>query len=188
MKFHSTPLKGAYLIELEPRHDDRGFFARAFCSREFSEIGLEPQFVQINHSFTRRKGTLRGMHYQLPPFAEVKVVRCIRGALYDVIIDLRPDSLSFGQWFGADLTADNRRIIYVPRGFAHGFLTTDDNTEALYLCGAFYSPEHERGLRFDDPRFKISWPFTPVEISEKDQDWPYYDPTSHGIELMRGLS
>ncbi len=186
MKFHATPLAGAYVIELDLRGDDRGFFARLYCQKEFAEVGLEPQLVQINNSLTRQRGTLRGMHYQLPPAAEVKVVRCIRGALYDVIIDLRPDSPSFAHWFGAELTAENRKMMYVPRGFAHGFLTTADDTEAFYLVSAFYSPELERGLRFDDPRFAVKWPFPPLEVSEKDRSWPDFDTDFHGVELMRG--
>lgn len=135
-----TPLTGAFLIDLEKRGDDRGFFARFFCGKEFQGAGLESRFVQINNSLTAKKGTLRGMHYQLPPDPEVKVVRCIRGALFDVIVDLRPDSPTFRQWFGAELTAGNRTMMYVPRGFAHGLVTLEDDTEALYLVSAFYSP------------------------------------------------
>jgi len=187
MEFRSTPLDGAYVIELAPKGDDRGFFARLYCQREFAEFGLETSFVQINDSFTCRRGTLRGLHYQLPPAAEVKTVRCVRGALYDVIVDLRPDSPSFGRWFGAELTAENRRMMYVPRGFAHGFLTLADDTEALYLVGAFYSPADERGLRYDDPRFAIEWPIAPTEISAKDRAWPDYDPAFHGAARLKGL-
>jgi dTDP-4-dehydrorhamnose 3,5-epimerase len=187
MKFVPTPLQGAFLIEPDKRGDDRGFFARVFCAREFAEVGLERNFVQINNSLSRRKGTLRGMHYQLPPASEVKVVRCIRGALYDAIIDLRPGSPSVGGWFGAELTAENRTMMYVPRGFAHGFLTLADDTEVLYLVGAFYAPERERGIRFDDPRVAIKWPAAPAEISNKDRGWPDYDPKIHGGELLTGL-
>ncbi len=187
MQFNSTPLNGAYVIDLEKRGDDRGFFARFFCEGEFSEAGLENHFVQINNSLTAKRGTLRGMHYQLPPAAEVKVVRCIRGGLYDVIVDLRPDSPTYRQWFGAELTSENRRMMYVPRGFAHGFVTLEDDTEALYLVSAFYSPENERGLRYDDPALNITWPVAPSEVSEKDRNWPDLDPEFHGIERLRDL-
>jgi len=187
MKFHATPLSGAYTIELDKRGDDRGFFARFFCRSEFEAAGLPFLVVQVNNSLTGKAGTLRGMHYQLPPAAEIKVVRCIRGALYDVIIDLRPDSPTFCQSFGAELTADNRTMMVVPHGFAHGFLTLTEDTEALYLVSAFYSPEQERGVRFDDPRFGIEWPRTPVEISPKDRSWPDLDAAFHGLDLLRGL-
>jgi dTDP-4-dehydrorhamnose 3,5-epimerase len=187
MKFHATPLPGAHTIELEKRGDDRGFFARFFCQREFEAAGLPFSVVQVNNSLTGKAGTLRGMHYQLPPAAEIKVVRCIRGALYDVIIDLRPDSPTFCRWFGAELTADNRTMMVVPHGFAHGFLTLTEDTEALYLVSAFYAPERERGVRFDDPRFGIEWPRTPVEISPKDRSWPDLDTAFHGLDLLRGL-
>jgi dTDP-4-dehydrorhamnose 3,5-epimerase len=143
--------------------------------------------VQINNSLSAKAGTLRGMHYQLPPAAEIKVVRCIRGALYDVIIDLRPDSATFTHWFGVELTAENRLMIFVPQGFAHGILTLTDHTEAFYLVNAFYGPEQERGLRFDDPRFGVNWPRPATDISSKDRSWPNFDPVFHGTELLRGL-
>jgi len=187
MKFHATPLKDAYTIELEKRGDDRGFFARFFCENEFGAQGLATRFVQVNNSLSAKKGTLRGLHYQLAPAAEVKVVRCIRGALFDVIIDIRPDSPTFGKWFGAELTAENRLMMYVPRGFAHAILTLADDTEALYLVSEFYSPENERGVRWNDPRFNIAWPLAPTEISEKDGKWPDFDPAFHGIERLRGI-
>lgn len=187
MMFIPTPLAGAFLIELDRRGDERGFFARFFCEREFAAAGLETRFVQINNSLTANRGTLRGMHYQKPPAAEVKVVRCIQGALHDVIIDLRPDSPTHGQWFGADLTADNRTMMYVPRGFAHGFVSLADSTEALYLVSAFYAPEQERGVRFDDPRFGVRWPTPPVELSAKDRAWPDYDPAGPDTAQLRGL-
>ncbi|WP_347337443.1 dTDP-4-dehydrorhamnose 3,5-epimerase [Bradyrhizobium jicamae] len=188
VKFHPTPLHGAYTIELEKRGDDRGFFARFFCQKEFEAAGVPMSIVQINNSLSAKAGTLRGMHYQLAPAAEIKVVRCIRGALYDAIVDLRPDSPTFGKWFGVELTAENRTMIFVPQGFAHGLITLTDDTEAFYLVNAFYSPEHERGLRFDDPRFGIEWPRQPVEISDKDRSWPDFDPVFHGIESLRGLT
>lgn len=187
MKFHETPLLGARLIELEKRGDDRGFFARTFCEREFSDAGLISRFVQVNNSLTGKRGTLRGLHYQLTPKAEVKVVRCIRGALYDAIVDLRPDSATYGKSFGAELTAENRLMMYVPRGFAHAILTLTDDTEAFYLVSEFYSPSDERGVRWNDPHFNVSWPITPTEISEKDASWPDFDPGFHGTEKLRGL-
>ncbi|MGH7041021.1 MAG: dTDP-4-dehydrorhamnose 3,5-epimerase [Acetobacteraceae bacterium] len=187
MKFVPTPLAGAFLIELERRGDERGFFARFFCEREFAAAGLETRFVQINNSLTANRGTLRGMHYQLPPAAEVKVVRCVQGALHDVIIDLRPDSPTHGQSFGADLTAENRVMMYVPRGFAHGFVTLADATEAFYLVSAFYAPEQERGLRFDDPRFAARWPIVPAEMSAKDRAWPDHDPAGPNAAGLRGV-
>ncbi len=171
MKFHPTPLLGAYTIELEKRGDDRGFFARFFCQREFEAAGIPMSIVQINNSLTANAGTLRGLHYQLP----------------DVIVDLRPDSPTFCKWFGAELTAENRLMMFVPQGFAHGFLTLSDDTEAFYLVNAFYGPEEERGLRFDDPRFGIKWPTPPVDISAKDRSWPDFDPIFHGVESLRGL-
>ena len=188
MKFHATPLKGAYTIELEKRGDDRGFFARFFCEKEFEAAGIAFPIAQINNSLTEKAGTLRGMHYQLPPAAEIKVIRCIRGALYDVIIDLRPDSPTFGKWFGAELNAENRLMMYAPMGFAHGFMTLTDNTEAFYLTNAFYAPQEERGIRFDDPRFGVVWPQAPVDISAKDRVWPDFDPAFHGTELLRGMA
>lgn len=179
MKFHPTPLPGAFLIELERRGDDRGFFARLFCEKEFADAGLESHFVQANNALSTAKGTLRGMHYQLGDAAEVKVVRCIRGALWDAIIDMRPESPTFGKWFGAELNEDNRLMMYVPRGFAHGLITLRDDTEALYLVSNFYAPEAERGVRWDDPRFGIEWPLAPTEISPKDAAWRDFDPAWH---------
>ena len=187
MKFHPTPLRGAYTIEPERRGDDRGFFARVFCQDEFAKAGLTPQIVQANNSLSAKKGTLRGLHYQLAPKAEVKIVRCIRGALWDAIIDLRPDSPTFTRWFGAELNAENRLMMYVPRGFAHAILTLSDDAEALYLVSDFYAPEQERGVRWNDPKFKIDWPIEPTEISTKDAQWPDFDPIFHGTEQLRGL-
>lgn len=187
MKFHPTGLADAYLIELEKRGDDRGFFARFFCEREFDAAGLVTRFVQANNSLSAKKGTLRGLHYQLAPAAEAKLVRCLRGALFDAILDIRPDSTTFGQWFGAELNDENRLMMYVPRGFAHAILTLRDNTEALYLVSDFYSPENERGVRWNDPRFAIAWPIEPTELSPKDAAWPDFDPQFHGIERLRGI-
>jgi dTDP-4-dehydrorhamnose 3,5-epimerase len=179
MIFTETPLKGAYLIDLERRGDERGFFARAFCEREFAAHGLSNRIVQANNSLSARKGTLRGMHYQLAPKAETKIVRCIRGALHDIILDLRPDSPTFGRTFGVELTAENRRMLYVPKGFAHGFITLVDDTEAFYLVDEFYAPEYERGVRWDDPRFAIPWPTRPTVISDKDRNYRDFDPAWH---------
>jgi dTDP-4-dehydrorhamnose 3,5-epimerase len=172
VRFLKTPLEGAYLIELDKRGDERGFFARLFCENEFEAAGLETRFVQINNSLTVKKGALRGLHYQLPPAAEVKVVRAMKGALWDVIVDLRAGSSTYLKWFGAELTEDNRSMMYVPRGFGHGFITLTDNVEALYLDSAFYSPEAERGLRWNDPAIGIDWPAEPREMSDKDSKWP----------------
>ncbi|MBV9152221.1 MAG: dTDP-4-dehydrorhamnose 3,5-epimerase [Alphaproteobacteria bacterium] len=179
MHFHPTPLDGAYLIELDKREDGRGFFARLFCEREFTEAGLDARFVQINNSLSRDRYTLRGMHYQLGDAAEVKLVRCIDGALWDAILDLRPDSATFGKSFGAELSAGNRRMMYVPRGFAHGFLTLTENAEALYFVTAFYAAERERGVRWNDPHFAIAWPAEPRVISEKDRNQRDFDPAWH---------
>ncbi len=187
MIFHETPVEGCRLIELEKRGDARGFFARVFCEREFGQAGLETRFVQANNSLTAEAGTLRGLHYQLPPAAEVKLVRAIRGALWDVVLDLRPDSESFGRWFGAELSAENRRMMLVPRGCAHAFVTLANDTEALYFVSAFYAPEEERGVRWNDPRFAIGWPRPPTTISDKDAAWPDFDPAFHGVERLRGV-
>ncbi len=179
MIFTETPLKGAYVIELKKMGDDRGFFARFFCKNEFADHGLNNEIVQINNSLSADKGTLRGMHYQLVPKAEDKVVRCINGSLYDVIIDIREDSDTFKQWFGIELSAENRKMLFVPKGFAHGFLTLKENTEAFYLVTEFYGPEYERGIRWNDPEFNIQWPIEPCIISEKDQKHPDFDPDYH---------
>jgi len=179
MIFTETPLEGAYLIDLERRVDERGFFARAFCEREFAAHGLATRFVQANNSLTVQRGTLRGMHYQLAPKAETKLVRCLRGELFDAILDLRKDSATFGRSFGAALSADNRSMMYVPKGFAHGFLTLADDTEAFYMVDEYYAPEHERGVRWNDPRFDIRWPIEPLGLSDKDRSWRSFDPVYH---------
>ncbi len=186
MIFHQTPLNTARLIELERKGDERGFFARFFCSEEFAAAGLETHFVQANNSLSRKKGVLRGLHYQLAPSAEVKLVRCLKGALYDVIVDLRPDSPTFQQSFGAELNDENRLMMYVPRGFAHAILTLTDDVEAFYMVSDRYAPKCERGLRWNDPAFDIDWPIEPAEISAKDAAWPDFDPVYHGVETLRG--
>ncbi|MBS3943900.1 MAG: dTDP-4-dehydrorhamnose 3,5-epimerase, partial [Melioribacter sp.] len=163
----------------EKRGDDRGFFARAFCIKEFEMNGLCHNIVQINNSLSKDAGTLRGMHYQLAPKSEDKIVRCISGRLYDVIIDLRPESKTFKNWFGVELSAENRLSLYVPKGFAHGFITLEENTEAFYLVTEFYSPENERGIRYNDPEFNIKWPIEPKVISDKDLNHPDFNPSYH---------
>jgi dTDP-4-dehydrorhamnose 3,5-epimerase len=165
--FTETPLAGVFVVDLEKHGDDRGFFARVFDDREFGARGLCTRWVNVNNSVSAQRGTLRGMHYQVPPAAEAKLVRCIRGAFFDVALDL-----ATGAWFGVELSADNRRMLYVPEGCAHGFLTLEEDSEALYLASAYWSPEHERGARWDDPAYGIEWPFEPVVLSEKDRSWP----------------
>jgi dTDP-4-dehydrorhamnose 3,5-epimerase len=172
MIFEATNLKDAFVIDLEIRSDDRGGFARTFCAKEFEEHGLKPMVAQCNMSFNYKKGTLRGMHYQLSPAAETKLVRCTRGAIYDVIIDIRPDSPTYMQHFGIELTADNRKALYVPEMFAHGYQALTDDAEVVYQVGEFYSPGYEQGLRYDDPIFGIEWPIPVTVISEKDAKWP----------------
>ena len=168
MKFTPTPLTGSYLINQEPRIDDRGFFARYFCEREFAEMGLKTHWVQMNNSLCNEAGTLRGLHYQRTPHAEVKVVRCLQGAIWDVIVDLRAGSVGYGLWFGAKLSASNRTMMYVPEGFAHGFVSLEPNSEILYLVSAFYSLDAEGTLLWSDPKVGIKWPLTPIFISKKD--------------------
>ena len=173
MVFRETPLTGAFLIELEKRADERGFFARTWCRREFEEKGLDTRIAQCSTSFNERRGTLRGLHYQAPPHAEVKLVRCTRGALYDVIVDIRPESPTYLAWFGAELTAENGRMLYIPEGVAHGFQTLADGTEVFYQISKDYAPDAARGLRWDDPALGIDWPQASERIlSEKDRSWP----------------
>lgn len=171
---HPTSLQGAYLIDLCKIEDERGFFGTLFSAQEFAKLGLESQFVQVNSSLSLQKGTLRGLHYQTQPMASTKLVRCIQGSLYDVILDLRPNSKTFCHFFAVELSAKNRQMIYVPQGFAHGFLTLEDNTEILYLTSAEYSPECERGVRWNDPLFSIPWPIQPTVLSDRDRHHPNY--------------
>ncbi len=172
MLFHPTPIASAYVIDVEKREDDRGFFARAWCAREFGERGLVTSFVQGNIGASRRKGTLRGMHYQVAPHEEAKLVRCTRGAVWDVLLDVRAGSPTFGKWFGVELTADTHRMLYIPPGCAHGYQALTDDVEVFYLVSAFYTPEAERGIRYDDPAFAIEWPLPVTVISDKDRTWP----------------
>jgi dTDP-4-dehydrorhamnose 3,5-epimerase len=176
MKFRETPLKGAYVIELEQKTDERGYFARSWCARELEEHGLETRLAQCNISHNHLRGTLRGMHYQLPPHAETKFVRCTRGALYDVIIDLRPDSPTFLGWYGETLTPENGHMMYIPRGFAHGFLTLSPDTDIFYHMSEFYAPGAGRAVRWNDPMFAIDWPDDVRVISERDRDLPNSSP------------
>jgi dTDP-4-dehydrorhamnose 3,5-epimerase len=174
--FTETPLAGAYVIEPEPIEDARGLFARTWCRREFEARGLDTRIAQCSTSFNKKKGTLRGMHYQAPPFAETKIVRCTRGAMYDVIIDLRPDSPTFTRYFAVVLATENRKALCVPMGFAHGFQTLEDDTEVFYQISEFYSPEHSRGVRWNDPVFGIRWPEDERTIVERDQNYPDFRP------------
>ena len=172
MKFIETRLKGAFIIEPERLEDERGFFARTFCQKEFEAHGLNPRMVQCNSSYNKHKGTLRGMHYQAAPMAEAKLVRCTRGAIYDVIIDMRHESPTYCKWLAEELNAENSKMIYIPEGFAHGFQTLEDDTEVFYQMSEFYSPEHARGVRWDDPIFGIEWHLNTKIISENDQNYP----------------
>lgn len=171
MHFNETHLSGAFVIEPELHTDDRGAFARTFCRREFEAHGLKPDVAQANLSFNHRAGTLRGMHYQLPPAAEAKLVRCTRGAIYDVAVDLRPDSPTYRHHVGIELSAENRRALYVPEVFGHGYQALTDDAEVVYLVSEFYSPGQERGFRYDDPAVGISWPMPVTVVSAKDAGW-----------------
>lgn len=172
MIFVETGLKGAVIIELERREDKRGFFARSWCRKEFEKSGLNSRLVQCNISFNRNRGTLRGMHYQIAPHEEAKLVRCTMGAIYDVIIDLRPESPTFKKHIGMELNAQNRKMLYAPEGFAHGFLTLEDNTEVFYQMSTFYAPEYSTGVRWNDKAFGIRWPCDVSVISDRDQTYP----------------
>jgi dTDP-4-dehydrorhamnose 3,5-epimerase len=172
MIFTETRLTGAFLIAPERRQDERGFFARTWCQQEFADEGLQTAWVQCNISFNRQRGTLRGMHYQAAPYEEAKLVRCTMGAVYDVIIDLRADSPTYRQWLAVELTADNRLMLFIPKGFAHGFQTLTDETEVFYQMSQFYAPDYGRGVRWDDPAFNIAWPADKRIISERDQGFP----------------
>lgn len=176
MKFTETKVSGVFLIELDLHADDRGSFARSFCVDEFNEAGIEFQVVQANVSFNKYSGAVRGMHYQVSPHAEAKVVRCTSGALYDVVVDLRPDSRSYGQWVGIELNAENRHSLYMPEGCAHGFQTLVENTEVSYLMSERYAPEAASGVRYDDPAIGIKWPLAVSSVSDRDRDWPDFQP------------
>ena len=182
MIFVETKLQGAFVIELAPHKDERGFFARAFCQKEFAEHGLKPTIAQGNIASNRLKGTLRGMHFQYPPAAESKLVRCTRGAILDIIVDLRPESPTYLQHVAVELTEDNFRALYVPERFAHGYQALRDNTDTSYQVGEFYTPGTEGGLRYDDPRLGLSWPLPVSVMSEKDRVWPLLDVAERAVK------
>ena len=170
MIFTPTPLKGSYIVQLTPIKDKRGWFSRTYCKDEFEQIGHTAEWVQMNHSYTADKGTIRGMHYQPPPFSEIKLIRCIRGKVFDVIIDIRKDSPTFLQWYGVELSEASMNMIYVPEGFAHGFQTLSDNCELIYHHSAVYVSGVEKGINYSDPRINITWPVGPTQISDRDRD------------------
>jgi len=186
--FTQTPLQGAFVIDIEPHSDDRGFFARTFCMREFEAHGLKSIVAQANVSQNHKAGTLRGMHYQLPPAAETKLVRCTRGAIYDVIVDLRPDSPTYLQHVGVELTEGNHTALYVPELFAHGYMTLTDDAEVTYQVGEFYTPGFERGIRYDEPALAIVWPREVAVISDKDRTWPAFQLEERAREVRRALA
>ena len=177
MRFTPTPLAGAYVIDVEPLADERGLFARTWCRREMEARGLDSGLVQCSTSFNKWRGTLRGMHFQASPDQEVKIIRCTRGAIHDVVLDLRPGSPTFTRWFAAELSADNRSALYVPAGMAHGFQTLTDDAEVLYQMSEFHRPESARGVRWNDPAFAIEWPSVAERtMSERDRGWPDFHP------------
>jgi dTDP-4-dehydrorhamnose 3,5-epimerase len=176
MTFTETPLAGAFLIDLELREDERGFFARSFCQDEFRSRGLDARVAQCNISFSERKGTLRGMHFQVPPHEETKLVRCTMGEIFDVIVDVRPSSKSYGEWFAARLSARNRQMIYVPAGFAHGFQTMTDEAEVFYQMSDSHHPESARGIRWNDPALSVRWPLVEPIVSQRDMNFPDWKP------------
>lgn len=176
VRFTPTPIAGVHILDLEPHVDDRGSLARAFCTEEFQEHGLDPVIAQMNLNQSHRAGTVRGLHLQDPPHAETKVVRCIRGAVFDVAADVRPGSSTYGEWVGVELSADNRRSLVVPEGCAHGFQTLMDDTELLYSASRAYAPTHERGVHHADPLLAIEWPRSITSISSKDEAWPPLTP------------
>lgn len=172
MIFSETKLKGAYSIKLEPLEDERGFFARTFCQKEFKKYNLNTTIAQANISYNKYKGTLRGLHMQVAPYEESKLIKCVRGAIYDVIVDLRENSATFRQWIAVELTTSNYQMLYVPEGFAHGFITLQDETEVSYQMNQFYTPGFEKGFRWNDPALNIKWPILPSIISDKDKNFP----------------
>jgi dTDP-4-dehydrorhamnose 3,5-epimerase len=182
MKFIKTSLAGAYFVEIEPFRDERGLFARIFCQKEFNSVGFDKKIVQINHSITRQKGCIRGLHYQTQPACETKIIRCIQGAVFDVMVDIRKGSPTFLQWHGLELSKDNMRMAVIPEGFAHGFQAITDNVELIYHHSAFYCPEYSRGLKFDDPALAIQWPVSVTAISSKDKSYPLIDHNFKGID------
>lgn len=172
MKFKETKLKGLYVIEPEIHFDERGYFARIFCKQELSKIGIDFNIVQVNRSLNKKQGIIRGMHFQKPPKAEDKIIQCIKGKIYDVAIDLRQDSPTYGEWVAEELSEENKKMFLIPKGFAHGFQTLADSCEILYFMSEFYSPQYESGVRWNDPFFNIKWPIKDPILSEKDKNWP----------------
>lgn len=181
MIFSPTPFKGSYIIEPEQFNDNRGWFARYYCKKEFSKIKHQKDWVQMNHSFTIKKGTIRGMHYQIAPYMEIKMIRCVAGTVFDVIVDFRKNSSTFLQWFGIELSAQNKKMLYIPEGFAHGFQSLSDDAELLYHHSEYYTPGAEGGIKYDDPLIKIEWPLPVSVISDKDAAHPYFDNNFKGI-------
>lgn len=184
MKFTETNLPGVFIIEPQKIEDARGYFARAWCANEFVKMGIPFQPVQVNLGYSKKRGTLRGLHYQIAPGEEAKLIRCIRGAIFDVVIDLRPDSDTYKHWLGVELSANNQKMLFMPEGFAHGYQTLQDETEVFYQVSQFYAPEFERGIRWDDLGFKIQWPVTKeVILSEKDRSWPDFSDSGHDLQV-----
>jgi len=181
MKFVQLPLKDAFIIEAEPFIDSRGLFERIFCKNEFNKINHKKEIVQINHSLTKQKGAIRGMHFQLPPYTEIKIVKCINGMVFDVIIDIRKNSLTFLNWHSEILSKDNMKMLYIPEGFSHGFQTLEENCELLYFHTEFYTPQYEKGLRYNDPLINIKWNLEVTEISDKDKNYPSIDKNFIGV-------
>jgi dTDP-4-dehydrorhamnose 3,5-epimerase len=187
MKFTETKLKGAFILDVERREDNRGYFARTFCQKEFEEHGLNPLIAQANMAFNRKKGTLRGMHFQYPPAAETKLVRATRGAILDIIVDLRPESPTYLQHVAVELSADNARALYVPERFAHGYQVLEDDTDTTYQVGEFYTPGVEGGLMYNDPRLSLSWPLPVSVISEKDVAWQTLEEAESSLKIRMKL-
>lgn len=181
MNFTPTPLQGSFVVEPTGVTDDRGWFGRIFCKKEFNEIGHDKEWVQLNHSSTNKKGTVRGMHFQIHPYGEIKMVKCVSGAVYDVIIDLRKDSPTYLKWFGQELSSVNRKMLYIPERFAHGFQTLTDQCDLIYFHSEYYVPNAEGGIRYDDPSIRIQWPQNIILVSERDSSHPYLDENFKGI-------
>ena len=184
MNFESTGLSGSYIIDIFPVEDERGWFVRTFCKDEFNKIGHAKEWVQMNHSCTNEAGTIRGMHYQKPPFSEIKLIRCIAGKIFDVIIDLRQNSETFLKWFGIELSAENKKMIYIPEGFAHGFQALTDNCQLIYHHSAFYTPGFEEGIKYDDKKINIAWPLAVTKISERDNNHPLLNSNFEGLNIL----
>lgn len=184
MKFTSTGLEGSYVIDIFPVEDERGWFVRTFCKNEFAEINHTKEWVQINHSFTYEAGTIRGMHFQQPPFSEIKLIRCITGKIFDVIIDLRKNSATFLKWFGVELSAENKKMIYIPEGFAHGFQTLAGDCQLIYNHSEYYKPGVEGGIKYDDAAIDIAWPLPPKNVSARDSNHPMIDKNFEGLNIL----